>query len=77
MLGDELMGQKKLDLAVEVFKLNVEEYPDSSNVYGSLGEAYMNRGDRELAIKNYQKSLELNPKNFGAAAALAKLKAGK
>ena len=37
----------------------------------------MNRGERELAIKNYEKSLELNPKNFGAARALAKLKAGK
>jgi hypothetical protein len=37
----------------------------------------MNRGDRKLAIKNYEKSLELNPKNFGAVAALEKLKAGK
>jgi tetratricopeptide (TPR) repeat protein len=77
VLGYELMGQKKLDLAVEVFKLNVEAYPDSFNVYDSLAEAYMNCGDRELAIKNYEKSLEVNPKNFGAAAALAKLKAGK
>ncbi len=76
-LGYELMGQKKLDLAVEVFKLNVEAYPGSFNVYDSLAEAYMNRGDRELAIKNYEKSLELNPKNFGAVAALEKLKAGK
>jgi tetratricopeptide (TPR) repeat protein len=77
LLGYELMDQKKLDLAVEVLKLTVEAYPDSFNVYDSLAEAYMNRGDRELAIKNYEKSLELNPKNLGAAAALAKLKAGK
>jgi tetratricopeptide (TPR) repeat protein len=77
LLGYELMGQKKLDLAVGVFKLNVEVYPDSFNVYDSLAEAYLIRGDRELAIKNYQTSLELNPKNFGAAAALATLKAGK
>jgi hypothetical protein len=77
LLGYELMDQKKLDLAVEVLKLTVEAYPDSFNVYDSLAEAYMNRGDRELAIKNYEKSLELNPKNLGAVAALAKLKAGK
>jgi len=69
------MGQKKLGLAVEVLKLTVEAYPDSFNVYDSLAEAYMNRGDRVLAIKNYEKPLELNPKNFGAAVALAKLKA--
>lgn len=76
-LGYELMGQKKLDLAVEVFKLNVEAYPDSSNVYDSLAETYKNRGDRELAIKNYEKALELDPKRFGTEAALARLKAEK
>lgn len=43
----------------------------------NLVEAYMNRGDRGLAIKNYQKSLELNPRNFGAVAALEKLRAKK
>ncbi len=71
------MGEKRLDLAVEVLKLNVEAYPDSLNVYDSLAEAQMNRGDRELAIKNREKSLELNRKNFGAAAALVELRAGK
>ena len=60
-----------------VFKLNVEAHPDSSNVYDSLAETYMNRGERDLAIKNYEKSLELNPKNLAAAAALAKLSAEK
>jgi cytochrome c-type biogenesis protein CcmH/NrfG len=32
-------------------------------VYDSLGEAYMKKGEKELAIANYQKSLELNPDN--------------
>jgi tetratricopeptide (TPR) repeat protein len=77
LLGYELMGEKKLDLAVEVFKLNVEAYPESWNVYDSLAEAYMNRGDRELAIRYCEKTLELNPDNSGARAALAKLKAEK
>ena len=49
-----------------IFKLNVELYPESANVYDSLGEAYMNSGNSKKAIKNYQKSLELNPENNNA-----------
>jgi len=64
---------KKVKEAIEIFKLNVEAYPQSSNVYDSLGEAYMVNGDKELAIKNYSKSVELNPKNTAAVEALKKL----
>jgi tetratricopeptide (TPR) repeat protein len=71
--GYRLMGQNKLTDAIRIFQLNVELYPKSWNVYDSLGEAYMNHGDKELAIQNYQKSLELNPKNAGAVQALSKL----
>jgi hypothetical protein len=69
-LGYILMEQKQLDAAIQVFQLNVESYPDSANVYDSLGEAYRNHGDRELAIKNYEKSVQLNPNNQGAKEAL-------
>ena len=73
-LGYELMGKNKLAEAIEVFKLNVESYPLSANVYDSLGEAYMVKGEKELAIKNYEKSLALNPANAGAVDALKKLR---
>jgi tetratricopeptide (TPR) repeat protein len=63
----------KLKEAIEIFKLNVEQFPKSANVYDSLGEGYMLNGDKELAIKNYKKSLELNPKNTSATNALKKL----
>jgi tetratricopeptide (TPR) repeat protein len=53
--------------------LNVEDYPQSFNVYDSLGEAYMVNKEEELAIKNYQKSLELNPNNTNGAEMLKKL----
>ena len=43
------------------------------NVYDSLGEAYMKTGQKELAIKNYEKSLELNPKNDNGKEMLKKL----
>jgi CubicO group peptidase (beta-lactamase class C family) len=72
-LGYTLMRQNKLPEAIAVFGLNVEFYPNSWNVYDSLGEAYMKNGDKELAITNYRKSLELNPKNTGAVEALKKL----
>jgi len=55
-----------VDKAVELFALNVSNYPDSFNVYDSLGEAYMVRGDKILAIENYEKSLVLDPDNENA-----------
>ena len=52
-----------VDKAIEMFALNVSKYPDSSNVYDSLGEAYMVQGDTSLAIENYEKSVILDPGN--------------
>ena len=59
-LGYQLLGIKKIKEAIEIFKLNVEEYPDASNPYDSLGEAYMISGDKVLSDKYYAKSLELS-----------------
>ncbi len=68
-----LYGGKESD-AVEVFRKNVQEYPQSSNVYDSLGEAYMKVGQKDLAIQNYEKSLQMDPKNHNAVEQLKKLK---
>lgn len=73
-LGYQLMARNMLDAAVEAFRLNIEAFPESANTYDSMGEAYMNKGDKELAIKNYEKSLELNPGNDNAKWALEKLR---
>jgi CubicO group peptidase (beta-lactamase class C family) len=72
-LGYGYMRAKKMPEALFYFQLNVEFYPKESDVYDSLGEGYMANGDKELAIANYKKSLELNPKNTNAAEALKKL----
>jgi CubicO group peptidase (beta-lactamase class C family) len=72
-LGYQLVQLKKVTDAIEIFKLNVEMYPQSSNVYDSLGEGYMIHGDKELSIANYKKSLELDPKNANATSKLALL----
>jgi uncharacterized membrane protein len=74
-LGYQLIGAHKLKEAIRILQLNVEAYPQSSNVYDSLGEAYMDDGDKPHAIANYQKSLQLNPKNRGAVVMLQKLNA--
>ena len=74
-LGYELIRAKKFTEAIRILQLNVEGYPKSSNVYDSLGEAYMDDGNKPLAIANYQRSLELNPKNRGAVVMLQKLNA--
>jgi Flp pilus assembly protein TadD len=52
----------------------VRLFPASWNVYDSLGEAYAAAGRKDLAIQNYEKSLQLNPKNDTGKAALEKLK---
>lgn len=76
-LGYRLLGEKKIDEAIKVFELNVEEYPKFWNCYDSLGEGYMNAGQKELAIQNYEKSLELNPQNQNGADMLKKLRGDK
>jgi tetratricopeptide (TPR) repeat protein len=72
-LGYSLLREKRVAEAIAVFKVNTELYPQSANVYDSLGEAYLANGDKELAAANYKKSLELDPKNQNAASALKKM----
>lgn len=72
-LGYEMIFFNRIKEAVELFKLNTEIYPQSSNAFDSLGEAYSALKDRESAIKSYRKALELNPQNGNAKEALKKL----
>ncbi|HXT76468.1 MAG TPA: DUF2306 domain-containing protein [Candidatus Eisenbacteria bacterium] len=74
-LGYELLHGGKVKEAIRIFQLNVEAYPQASNPYDSLGEGYMNDGDKAQAIANYRKSFELNPKNRNAVTMLQKLNA--
>ena len=76
-LGYELLGSSRIADAIEVFKLNVEVFPASPNVYDSLGEAYMKNGDQQDAVASYEKVLELSPGNEHAQEMLDQLKTGK
>ncbi len=73
-LGYEYFQTARFDDAIRIFQKNVQEFPDSSNVYDSLGEAYAAAGKRELAIENYERSVKMNPKNQNGIEHLKKLK---
>lgn len=73
VLGYRYLQNGKTAEAIELFKLNTLAYPNSWNVYDSLGEAYLKDGQKDFAIKNYKKSLELNPGNTNAAKVLKEL----
>ena len=62
----ELLGRKDFEGAIAFFRLNASEYPQSGNVWDSLGEAYMGAGKSRLAEIYYSKSLEIDPQNEDA-----------
>jgi dienelactone hydrolase len=72
-LGYRLMRSGTLNEAIAVFKLNVAMYPEGYNTYDSLAEAQAAAGDKQGAIANYKKSLELNSGNTNAVNRLKKL----
>jgi tetratricopeptide (TPR) repeat protein len=72
-LGYQLIHEKKFEEAIRILQLNVEAYPRSSNAYDSLGEAYMDDGNKPQAIADYRKAVQLDPNNGDAVAMLRKL----
>jgi CubicO group peptidase (beta-lactamase class C family) len=72
-LGYMLLEKGRNADAIAIFKLNVEEYPKSSNVYDSLAEAYAKDGQKQQAIENYRKAVEMDPKNQDAVDKLKEL----
>ncbi len=71
-LGYRLLRGKTAD-AIKVFSKNAREYPQSGNVYDSLGDAYAAAGENKIAIENYKKALKIDPANEKANEQLKKL----
>lgn len=71
--GYRLLANRQVKEAIEIFKLNVEAYPKSANVYDSLAEAYVLNGDQQLAIENYKKALAIDPQLESSRKALQAL----
>ena len=74
VFGYSLLEGNQAAAAIQVFKLNAETFPDSSNVWDSLGEGYLKAGDLKNARENYEKALHLDPTNQSAKEALKKIK---
>lgn len=72
--GYKLIGQKKPQQALEIFKLNTYLFPLSANTYDSLAETYWLLGQTKKAIVHYEKVLGLKPDNKHAKEQLKKLK---
>lgn len=62
-LGYDFIRKDDFNSAIEIFKINAELYPRSSNVFNSLGEAYYLKKDTINALLNFKKSLAINPEN--------------
>ncbi|HZG52469.1 MAG TPA: tetratricopeptide repeat protein, partial [Pyrinomonadaceae bacterium] len=62
--GQRLLNENKPEPALALFKLNAGEHPHSFRSYHALGEAYFRSGDKDRAVENFVKSLELNPRNY-------------
>jgi uncharacterized protein len=59
MMGYEFLGMKQYTKAGGFFKLNVDNYPNSANVYDSYGDYFSAVGDKTKAIEQFKKALSL------------------
>ncbi|MDN3641133.1 serine hydrolase [Lutimonas halocynthiae] len=75
--GYSLLQSGKVKEAIALFTINVQEFPESSNPYDSLAEAYLADGQKDLALKNYKKAFEMDPKNENAKKIIDELEANK
>ncbi len=73
-LGYDLLGDDQFDAAIAVFRRNVERFPESSNAYDSLGEAYLESGQLVAALENYERSVELDPSNGNGRSAIERIR---
>lgn len=73
-IGYEFLRWGKVDSALQIFELNVNLFPNHWNVYDSYGEALLMNGDKDGAISNYRRALELNPESRSAKEKLKELR---
>lgn len=72
-IGYTLISMGKIDDAIKLFTVNTKLFPEVANVFDSLAEAYMNNGNKEKAVENYKKVLELEPNSATASQSLKRL----
>ena len=60
-IGNSWIEKNNYSAAIGVFRISVKMSPDSWVAYGTLAAAYLKNKQEDLALLNYEKSLELNP----------------
>ena len=73
LVGYSLLSKKRYAAAIAIFSHNTRLFPDSSNAYDSLGEAYLLSGDKVNARRYYQQAVALDPQNKTASETLKQL----
>jgi Flp pilus assembly protein TadD len=76
-IGDEFLRKNRFSDAASIFTLAATDYPTSYKAFYKLGASYMYAGNKELAIENFEKSLQINPQYKNAEEKLRNLKGGK
>lgn len=71
--GYSYLKNNEFEKAITVFKINTQLYPNSSNTFDSLGDAYFKQKDTAQAIVYYKKALSINPENRSSKRNLKKL----
>lgn len=61
--GRQLLGQDKVEEALNVLKINAKRNSDAWNVHRSLAQGYEKKGDTKEAVKSYKKALAIAPEN--------------
>lgn len=68
----DFLGRKMYKTAERLFKLNVDNYPESFNVYDSYGDYFVAVNDKENAILQFKKALSIK-ENEGSRKKLTEL----
>lgn len=61
--GYELLYKKDFAAALDLFTESLKRYRDYAPSYMGVGACYLNLGKREIAMKAYEKAIELDPSN--------------
>ena len=73
-LGKDLLQSQKIEQAIRILQLSVDELPWLAPTHNLLGQAYGENGEKQRAIQSYERALALWPENDEAKKALEKLK---
>jgi tetratricopeptide (TPR) repeat protein len=62
-LGYQFLGENKVADALDMFRKNTKDHPQSWNVWDSLAEGLEKSGDAKGSRENYQKALSMAPED--------------